>query len=144
MCIPHASFGCGDIESAHFAKLIVHDFWEDTNKLPTLLEGIEGLMETYKIPVATAAGLYKLLKFDFNWFKSAHDIHYFLGKISTINKEALEMISRKLAQGVLPYSACSVYNNCCFTHKSTPNFDIIMITQFEIYVNITLYFSQKT
>lgn len=88
--------GCGDIESANFANLIVHEFWEDTNRLPELLEGIEGLMEAYGLNVATAAGLYKLVEFDFEWFKSAHEIHYFLGKIGTIDKDSLEMISHKL------------------------------------------------
>ncbi len=88
--------GCGDIESANYSNLIVHEFWKDINQLPELLEGIEGLMDTYGLNVATAAGLYKLIEFDFNWFNSAHEIHYFLGKIGTIDKDSLEMISHKL------------------------------------------------
>lgn len=88
--------GCGDIESANFSNLIVHEFWEDINQLPDLLEGIEGLMDTYGFNVATAAGLYKLIEFDFNWFSSAHEIHYFLGKIGTIDKDSLKLISHRL------------------------------------------------
>ena len=88
--------GCGDIESANFANLIVHEFRRNASLLPELLEGIEGLMDAYGLNVATAAGLYRLISFDFEWFSSAHEIHYFLGKIGTIDKDCLEMISHKL------------------------------------------------
>lgn len=90
------NIGSSDIESAKFAKSIVQDFWEDLNMLPEMLEGIEELMKAYNLNVATAAGMYKLVCFDFEWFESTHEIHYYLGKIGTIDKNSLEMISHKL------------------------------------------------
>lgn len=88
--------GSDNIEAAAYAQSIVKTFWEDMTRLPDILEGVEGLMDTYHLNVATAAGLYKLIEFDFEWFESAHEIHYYLGKIGTIDKTSLELISHKL------------------------------------------------
>lgn len=93
--------GCTDIESALYATYVVNRFWEDASLIPELTEGIGELMTNYQLNASTAAGILKLIEFDFAWFNSAYDIHYFLGKISTIDKTVLEVVANKLWQAFL-------------------------------------------
>ncbi|MBQ7364101.1 MAG: hypothetical protein IJW46_00705, partial [Clostridia bacterium] len=88
--------GCHDIEAAQFASYVVHQFWDDAASIKELTDSLEDIMNTYSLNIATAAGLLKLIEFDFNWFASAYDIHYYLGKVSTIDKSVLEVVSQKL------------------------------------------------
>jgi len=88
--------GCHDIESAHYASFAVQKFWNDVSAIENLTEEIDALMDEYHLNIANAVGVLKLIQFDFNWFCSAYDIHYFLGKLSTIDKNLIEIISRRL------------------------------------------------
>lgn len=87
---------CEDVESAKYARSIAALFLENAGEAHTVARGIGRLMDAYQLLIPTAAGIYKLLRQDFDWFESPYDIQFFLGKIGAISKMHLESLSELL------------------------------------------------
>lgn len=87
---------CDDIEAVKYALTTVNVFLKNAEDTEPILTGVEELMHSYQLPVSSAAGIYYLLKHDFDWFDSAHEIKYFLNKIGAVNPKQVQTVAASL------------------------------------------------
>lgn len=78
-----------NIEPFKYPVVIAQLFAENAEAAFEVSKTIHGYMNLYQFSLSTSAGIVKLLNCEFDWFDSAYDIQFFLGKISFADKEQI-------------------------------------------------------
>lgn len=81
-----------NIEAVKYPVFISQLFVEDVEAAIETSQKVHRYMSQHRSSLSTAAGMMKLLDGEFDWFDSAYDIQYFLGKIDFVEKERLESV----------------------------------------------------
>ncbi|MBQ4120588.1 MAG: hypothetical protein IJD35_01090, partial [Clostridia bacterium] len=81
-----------NIEAVKYPVFIAKLFAENAEAAFEVSNTIHGYMSLYQLSLSASAGIMKLLNCEFDWFDSAYDIQFFLGKISFADKEQIENV----------------------------------------------------
>ena len=87
---------CEDIEPSKYAKFIVEEFSVDSVGMQYIPKNIDNFMTAYNLNLPTAAGIWKLMEGDFNWFESPYEIQVFFGKVNHCIPSEMEGLSESL------------------------------------------------
>ena len=99
-----------NIEAIKYPVFISQLFVENAEEACKISEKVNDYMTQYQLSLATSAGIMKLLNAEFDWFDSAYDIQFFLGKIGFADKDHLRNIFSKLWQEVKQNTLSFVLN----------------------------------
>jgi len=85
-----------NIEAVKYPVFIAKLFVESVEKAFAVSKTIHNYMSQHHMTFSTSVGIMKLIECDFEWFDSAYDIQFYLGKIGWLDKEQLESIVSNL------------------------------------------------
>lgn len=85
-----------NIEPVKYPVFISQLFAENAQAAVEVSKKIHSYMSRYQFSLSASAGIMKLLDGEFDWFDSAYDIQFFLGKIGFAEKENLKKVFTRL------------------------------------------------
>lgn len=85
-----------NIEAVKYPVFISQLFVENAEEALAVSQKIHGYMSRYQFSLSASAGIMKLLDGEFDWFDSAYDIQFFLGKIGFAEKDHLKNVFTRL------------------------------------------------
>ena len=85
-----------NIEAVKYPVFISQLFVENAEAAVEVSKKVHNIMNGYQFSLSTSAGIVKLLDGEFEWFDSAYDIQFFLGKLGFIEKDRLKNVFSRL------------------------------------------------